>query len=98
MKTISSSAAVLTLLLGGGSVGVNATALHAPGVSPSPYSHELPLEPLDRIAMESTRGGVAPLALALGVAGLDIALMGFYWGVYVPYYAPKGPSFYTEMP
>ena len=53
---------------------------------------------LDPIAMESTRGGLGPLAIALGIAGVDLALMGFFWGVYVPYYAPSEPGYYTEAP
>jgi hypothetical protein len=47
----------------------------------------------DPIELESTRGGFAPLAFALGVASFDLALMGLYWGVYVPMYAQKEPSF-----
>ena len=35
---------------------------------------------LDPIELESTRGGMVPLAIALGVASFDLALMGFYWG------------------
>lgn len=48
---------------------------------------------LDPVQLETLRGGLAPLGVALGIAGLDMALMGFYWGVYVPYYAPQGPSY-----
>ena len=47
----------------------------------------------DPIELETTRGGFAPLAFALGVASFDLALMGLYWGVYVPMYAQKEPSF-----
>ena len=50
-------------------------------------------QPLDVVQMESLRGGLAPLGIALGIAGLDLALMGFYWGVYVPYYAPQEPTY-----
>jgi len=53
---------------------------------------------LDPIELESTRGGMVPLAIALGVASFDLALMGFYWGIYVPYYAPSGPSFNSQLP
>jgi len=48
---------------------------------------------LDPVQLETLRGGLAPLGVALGIAGLDMALMGFYWGVYVPYYAPQEPSY-----
>jgi hypothetical protein len=43
--------------------------------------------------METLRGGFAPLGVALGIAGIDLALMGFYWGVYVPYYSPQEPGY-----
>lgn len=53
---------------------------------------------LDPIELETTRAGIAaPLALALGIASFDLALAGFFWGVYVPNYAPRNPSFYTEV-
>ena len=62
------------------------------------FSYDMPIEELDPIAMESTRGGLGPLALALGIAGVDLALMSFYWGIYVPHYAPSRPHYYTEAP
>ncbi len=44
--------------------------------------------------MASTRGRFAPLlGVVLGIAGVDIALMGFYWGVYVPRYAEQTGSY-----
>ena len=33
------------------------------------FIYDMPIEELDPIAMESTRGGLGPLALALGIAG-----------------------------
>jgi hypothetical protein len=48
---------------------------------------------LDPVQLETLRGGFAPLGVALGIAGLDMALMGFYWGVYVPYYAEQEPNY-----
>jgi hypothetical protein len=45
------------------------------------------------VQLETLRGGFAPLGVALGIAGLDMALMGFYWGVYVPYYAEQEPNY-----
>ena len=51
----------------------------------------------DPIELESHRGGLAPLAFALGIASFDLALMGMYWGVYVPMYATKEPAF-VAMP
>ena len=42
--------------------------------------------------MASTRGRFAPLmGVVLGIAAVDLALMGFYWGVYVPSYASQDP-------
>ncbi|WP_435217008.1 hypothetical protein [Luminiphilus sp. nBUS_07] len=61
-------------------------------------AYDVPIEELDPIAMESARGGLAPLALALGIAGVDLALMSFYWGIYVPHYAPSSPHRYTNAP
>jgi len=37
------------------------------------------------------RGRLLPLVL--GIATFDLTLATFYWGVYVPYYAEKEPSF-----
>lgn len=51
------------------------------------------IQKLDPVELETTRGGMVPLAIALGIASIDLALAGFYWGVYVPYYAPQDPSF-----
>lgn len=51
----------------------------------------------DPVELEASRGGLAPLAFALGIASFDLALMGMYWGVYVPMYATKEPSF-VAMP
>ena len=54
---------------------------------------------LDETALSETRGAFAPmLGLVMGVAGLDVTLAGFYWGVYVPYYAKQGPSFSYSQP
>ncbi len=80
----------------GANADMGPTDFSAP--QPSPNIFDLPINDLDPLAMESTRGGIAPLAIALGVAGVDLALMGFFWGVYLPYYAPSGPSSYTEAP
>lgn len=37
------------------------------------------------------RGRLLPLVL--GIATIDLTLATFYWGVYVPYYAEKEPSY-----
>tara|TARA_R110000772_G_scaffold268721_1_gene398013 strand:+ start:2569 stop:2898 length:330 start_codon:yes stop_codon:yes gene_type:complete len=42
--------------------------------------------------LASSTGRLAPLAIALGIAGVDIALMSFYWGIYVPQYGGGGGS------
>ena len=72
--------------------------IHQDAAKPFPNIYDLPINELDPIAMESTRGGLGPLAIALGIAGVDLALMGFFWGVYIPYYAPFEPGYYTEAP
>jgi hypothetical protein len=44
--------------------------------------------------MASTRGRFAPLmGVVLGVAAVDIALMGFYWGVYIPRYVNQESNY-----
>ena len=54
---------------------------------------------LDETELSETRGAFAPiLGLVMGIAGLDVTLAGFYWGVYVPYYAKQGPSFTYNHP
>ncbi len=54
---------------------------------------------LDETALNDTRGTFAPmLGLVMGIAALDATLAGFYWGVYVPYYAKMGPSFNPAIP
>ena len=98
MKRFYPSAATLALAVFCSTTAADPTFIREPMVSPPPNVHVFNPEPLDAVAMESTRGGIGPLAIALGVAGIDIALMGFFWGVYVPYYAPQGPSYYTEAP
>jgi len=41
---------------------------------------------LDEQVLQETDGRMAPLALALAITGVDLALAGFFWGVYVPHY------------
>lgn len=54
---------------------------------------------LDETELSETRGALAPmLGLVMGIAALDVTLAGFYWGVYVPYYAKQGPSFNYNLP
>ena len=73
MKTTFESLALLLLLTI--TAGVNAAPMNtgSPSHDPSAFIYEMPIEELDPIAMESTRGGLAPLALALGIAGVDLA-------------------------
>lgn len=42
---------------------------------------------LEEDVLQETDGRMAPLALALAIAGVDLALAGFFWGVYVPNYS-----------
>lgn len=48
------------------------------------------LEQLDTLAMEETRGRLPLLAIPLAIAGVDIGLMGLFWGIYVPNYGGGG--------
>lgn len=44
-------------------------------------------EMLSSTEMEEATGRFAPLFLTFAIAGFDVALMGLYWGVYVPNYS-----------
>ncbi|MFN2327361.1 MAG: hypothetical protein ABR612_00445 [Chromatocurvus sp.] len=48
------------------------------------------VERLDTQAMEETRGRMPLLAIPLAIAGVDIGLMGLFWGIYVPNYSYGG--------
>lgn len=57
----------------------------------SAFGGDIPvLERLDTQAMEDTRGRLPLLAIPLAIAGVDIGLMGLYWGIYVPTYGGTG--------
>ncbi|MBN7795921.1 hypothetical protein [Parahaliea mediterranea] len=45
---------------------------------------------LSDMELQQTHGKVAPLVMVATIAGLDIALMSFFYGVYVPNYASSG--------
>lgn len=47
-------------------------------------------EVLSPDALAESNGKVAPLLLAFSIVGVDLALMGMYWGVYVPNYGGGG--------
>jgi hypothetical protein len=47
-------------------------------------------EALDAVGMAETRGRI--WALPLAIVGVDLALMSFYWGVYVPSLGGGGGS------
>lgn len=91
MKTIASAcqAAVLAVL-------VAAPALAEPGPAEpldlgAAFAGDVPpLERLDTQALEETRGRLPLLAIPLAIAGVDIGLMGLYWGIYVPNYGGGG--------
>ena len=59
-------------------------------VAPSPLSDEQS-HALSFPEASQLRGGVLPFIV--GVAALDLALAGFYWGVYVPHYAEPRPAY-----
>ncbi|MDO8860507.1 hypothetical protein Q6D67_02250 [Haliea sp. E1-2-M8] len=56
------------------------------GVSPMASGAEM----LTGTELESATGRLAPLTLAFAVAGFDVALIGVFWGVYVPNYGGGG--------
>ena len=63
-----------------------ATVRVAPSPLPYEQSHALSL-----LEASQLRGRVLPFIM--GVATLDLALAGFYWGVYVPNSAPESPTY-----
>lgn len=79
-------------------VGAQATSLPQDegGVGAVREFTELPRQ-LDPVELETTRAGLGPLALVLGLSSLDLALIGVYWGVYVPNYTPTEPAFDTNI-
>lgn len=90
MKTLQTLTASLTLAV---AMGQPLGAAAAPGAAGSDwlaasFADSAALEqahPLDEAAMADSRGQMAPLiGVVAGIAGLDLALMGFYWGYYVP--------------
>ena len=50
---------------------------------------------VDPLELNLSRAGFAPLAFVVGVASIDLALMGFYYGAYIPYYMPKERIHYS---
>jgi hypothetical protein len=46
--------------------------------------------PLDDTELAEARGGAIWLPLIFGTIGVDLALFGAFYGVYVPYYADPG--------
>jgi hypothetical protein len=72
--------------------GVFAQSLQASAAPPSLVaqafgSAHAAVESLDAAQAEQTRGRLLPLVLS--IAGVDLALAGLFWGVYVPRYAPQ---------
>lgn len=91
MKSILNScqAAVLTAII--------ATPAFADGVGSEAFDVDAAfggkapaLTSLDSQAMEATRGRLPLLAIPLTIAGVDIGLSAFFWGVYVPNYGSVG--------
>jgi|AVFP01.1.fsa_nt_gi hypothetical protein len=44
---------------------------------------------LDELEMQNLQGKFIMLPWVFGIAGLDLALISLYWGMYVPNYAPQ---------
>lgn len=79
-----------TLMIAGLLNAVTMTAHAATTVDDGAIKPRMPtFETIDPLLLEVNRGGLAPLALALGIASVDLALIGVYWGIYVPYYTPE---------
>ena len=72
-----------------------AVAHRAPPVTSMQWSQApLPDERSNAVSfLEATQLRGRLLPLVLGIATFDLTLATFYWGVYVPYYAEKEPSF-----
>ncbi len=60
----------------------------------SAFAHPTPdaaqVDILTESELAATRGKLGPLALVAAIGGLDLALIGVYWGVYVPHYGGGG--------
>lgn len=54
------------------------------------------VEVLDYEQMAQTEGKLAPLLLPLTIVGVDLALIGAFWGVYIPYIS--GDCSYCVIP
>jgi len=52
---------------------------------------------LERQELEQTSGKLAPLMLPLTIAAVDLALIGTFWGIYLPY-TSHGPCHYCVQP
>ena len=83
----------IALLLTAPSLSLANTALiDSPPVS-STADNTPPIYILDEMTAWQLRGRFAPLPFVMGVASLDLALTGLFWGVYVPYYSEEeGPA------
>ncbi|MFU8766008.1 MAG: hypothetical protein ACNA7T_15875, partial [Haliea sp.] len=48
------------------------------------------IEFLDKATLEQSRGAFAPLAFAVATITIDFALLGFYYGIYIPTVSTSG--------
>lgn len=75
------------------STSLSAAAFAAPPVnlhSGNDLPAALPgLTLIDEIEMQAIDGGIILLPWIFGIAGIDMALITMYWGMYVPNYAEK---------
>jgi len=55
------------------------------------------VEVLDQREMEETSGKLAPLLLPLTIVAVDLALIGAFWGVYLPF-TTSGSCQYCSLP
>lgn len=73
----------------------NASPRHGTGIAALQWSQSPFLDARSTAVsfLEATQVRGRLLPLVLGIATFDLTLATFYWGVYVPYYADKEPSF-----
>ncbi len=94
LSAIAAGLALATLVSQPVMAGAAPAGAHGPAWVSSAFGGVSPLtsgaEVLTDAELESATGRVAPLYLALSIAGVDLALMGFFWGVYVPNYGGGG--------
>jgi hypothetical protein len=92
LTTIGSSLALAAVILNPAAASAGTTG-DAPWMASAFGSSDSALEGATALSaqdLEASTGRWAPLALALGIAGVDLALISVYWGIYLPTYGGGG--------